>query len=55
MLIVWDARTKRIPDSLRSLVDALPARVEQFGWKRSKNGADLTIGYAIIPPKQGPR
>jgi 4-amino-4-deoxy-L-arabinose transferase-like glycosyltransferase len=55
MLIVWDARTKRIPESLQHLVDALPARAERFGWKRSKDGADLTIGYAIVPPKQGPR
>jgi hypothetical protein len=55
MLIVWDARTKRIPENLRPLVDALPTRTEQFGWKQSKDYGDFTIGYAIVPPRQDSR
>ena len=55
MLIVWDARTKRIPENLRPLVDALPTRTERFGWKQSKDYGDFIIGYAIVPPRQDSR
>ena len=51
MLIVWEARTKRIPERLQALVDARPAREERFSWRRSKERGDLVVGYAIVPPK----
>ncbi len=51
MLIVWDAKTGRIPEPLRPLVAAHPARQERFSWRRSKDRGDLVIGYAIVPPK----
>ena len=51
MLIVWEARSKRIPPALQPLVDARPAREERFRWRRSKDRGDLAIGYAIVPPR----
>ena len=51
MLIVWEARSKRIPPALQSLVDAHAAGEERFRWRRSKVRGDLVIGYAIVPPK----
>ena len=51
MLIVWEARSKRIPPALQPLVDARPAGEERFRWRRSKDRGDLVIGYAIVPPR----
>ena len=51
MLIVWEASSKRIPEPLRPLVAASPAREERFRWRRSKERGDLVIGYAIFAPK----
>ena len=55
MLVVWDARTKNVPERLQSIVDASPAREERFGWRWSKKRGDLAIGYVIVPPKPPPR
>jgi 4-amino-4-deoxy-L-arabinose transferase-like glycosyltransferase len=51
LLIVWDTRTGRIPEALQALVAAQPARVERFAWRRGKDLDELTIGYAVVPPK----
>jgi 4-amino-4-deoxy-L-arabinose transferase-like glycosyltransferase len=51
LLIVWEARTRRIPVPLQALVDARPAREERFRWRRSKERGDLVIGYAIVAPR----
>ena len=50
MLIVWEARGRRIPQPLQQLVDAAPAKEERFRWP-SRKGGDLVIGYVIVPPK----
>jgi 4-amino-4-deoxy-L-arabinose transferase-like glycosyltransferase len=51
MLIVWDARTRNIPEPLQAVVAAAPAREERFRWRWSDKKGDLAIGYAIVPPK----
>ena len=55
MLIVWDARTRNIPELLQPAVDASSAREERFAWRQSKKRGDLVIGYVIVPPKKPPR
>ncbi len=55
MLVVWDARTKNVPERLQSIVDASSAGEERFGWRWSKKRGDLAIGYVIVPPKPPPR
>jgi 4-amino-4-deoxy-L-arabinose transferase-like glycosyltransferase len=51
MLIVWDGRTKHLPERLRPFLEERPARVERFPWKWSKKVGELEIGYVIVPPK----
>jgi hypothetical protein len=50
MLIVWDERTRFIPNPLHQYVHKLPNREEQFTWKRARGRDDLWIGYVILPP-----
>jgi 4-amino-4-deoxy-L-arabinose transferase-like glycosyltransferase len=50
MLVVWDARIRNVPEHLRGVVSAQPAREERFRWRWSDKLGDLVIGYAVIPP-----
>jgi len=51
MLIVWDARTKRIPPALQPLLATHKTGEERFRFQRAKPGKELAVGYAVIPPK----
>jgi hypothetical protein len=51
MLIVWNARSNRLPQSLRRLIASHPVRAERFRWPRSSRPEDLVVNYAIVPPK----
>jgi hypothetical protein len=53
MLVVWDARTGWMPRFLWPLIAAAPVRDERFVWKGSRDGENIIIHYAIVPPKQG--
>lgn len=55
MLIVWDTSTRRIPATLQPLVDAGKTGEERFKFSPRRGQPELVIGYAIVPPKQGPR
>ena len=52
MLVVWDAGTNWIPKILRPIVASAPVKEERFGWRRSTDGRDIVIRYAIVPPKK---
>jgi Dolichyl-phosphate-mannose-protein mannosyltransferase len=54
MLIVWNAQTGRLPNSLRTLVASQPTREERFPWPLFPAHSELVIGYAIIQPKGRP-
>ncbi len=51
ILIVWDARTKRIPPALAPLVAAHKTGEERFAFRRVKPGKEVAIGYAVVPPR----
>jgi 4-amino-4-deoxy-L-arabinose transferase-like glycosyltransferase len=50
MLVVWDARTKRIPTELVPLVAAASTGEEKFSFAARKGMPEVVIGYAIVPP-----
>ena len=50
LLVVWDARTKRIPTSFLPLIAAAKSGEEHFGLGARESG--LVIGYTIVPPKR---
>jgi 4-amino-4-deoxy-L-arabinose transferase-like glycosyltransferase len=54
MLIVWDADRERIPPPLQAIVAAGERASERFAWPDGR-GADLAIGYVIVPPNSDVR
>jgi len=50
MLIVWDAKRRRLPAVLLALLAGQRQGEERFKWPNAKALGDLAIGYAIIPP-----
>ena len=52
MLIVWEARSRRIPVLLQPLVAAHPTGEESFKWGRPNARRDLVIGYSVVAPEQ---
>jgi len=54
MLVVWDARTREMPRLLLPLIATASVREERFSWKRSTEGGEIVIRYAIVPPKHDP-
>ena len=53
VLVVWNAKAKWLPRVLQPIIASAPVREERFGWRRSTDGGDIVIRYAIVPPKQG--
>jgi hypothetical protein len=55
MLIVWDARTGRIPAALKQIVASGTAGEEEFSWPRNSRRPNIVIAYKVVPPKAPPR
>ncbi len=55
MLIVWDARTGRIPAALKQIVASGTTGEEEFSWPRNSRRPNIVIAYRVVPPKAPPR
>jgi 4-amino-4-deoxy-L-arabinose transferase-like glycosyltransferase len=52
LLAVWEAGSKAIPPSLLPLIGASARGEETFDFPGSDGRRELSIGYAIVPPKR---
>jgi hypothetical protein len=50
MLVVWDARTGRMPRHLLARIATAPVREERFGWMSASDSHDIVVRYVIVSP-----